>query len=329
MKIKRFEINKFKNDTNVMNDFQLKNNSENTNDHAYLNYSSNTQIKSLIVLSYSYFQVLIIIVIMIAFLIPIYSLSYNFIVKTNETLIIQNYLLGKCLRSSVQTIQVKCLLSSNCYANRLEYESGLIKSETNKLIYDTNDYGNLTMYYDNYYLLNICQFLYNSTNQTLQNSLKNLTTCMEDTNSIKVNDTDTLFAKIDNYQYDLNMESNYAQNYIFNNVSYPFQARFLFQNKIYGLFEHFYYNYIIQVSEVFSNIFISSINYYANSKKNQIYVLIVFFAISVLCFCLYVSFVYTEKLIHYLKVSRCILKIIPTHIIFTTNDIKNWIELKV
>ena len=42
--------------------------------------------------------------------------------------------------------------------------------------------------------------------------------------------------------------------------------------------------------------------------------------------CMYIAFCFIQKLIYLLGVSRCILKIIPSSVINSTQELENWIE---
>ena len=59
-----------------------------------------------------------------------------------------------------------------------------------------------------------------------------------------------------------------------------------------------------------------------------IIIMVVIFAIVIMIFAVYVIFVFIQKLIHLLSVSRCILRIIPTSVITNTNELESWIESK-
>jgi hypothetical protein len=147
--------------------------------------------------------------------------------------------------------------------------------------------------------------------------------------SVKINDTENLFYEIENLQYNINLEIKYSEGYSPDNKTQGNYGRIAFQSNYYKLLEYYYYSYIIYISEVFGKVFRESIYNYAYTNSIKIVILIIFFAISILLYSLYVIFIFTEKLIDYLTISRIILRIIPTNIIFSNNDIKSWIDQKV
>ena len=63
------------------------------------------QHKSLKILTYSYFQVLILFIVLCAFLIPIYIISNSMVTSTNKLLNVQSYLFGKILVASASTVK--------------------------------------------------------------------------------------------------------------------------------------------------------------------------------------------------------------------------------
>ena len=45
-------------------------------------------------------------------------------------------------------------------------------------------------------------------------------------------------------------------------------------------------------------------------------------------YCFYLMIFFVKKLVNYLSVSRCIMKIIPTSVIISTQELETWIENK-
>ena len=67
---------------------------------------------------------------------------------------------------------------------------------------------------------------------------------------------------------------------------------------------------------------------YLNQKRSLIISLVCFLSCTVICLCIYIGFCFISKLIYYLSVSRCIMKIIPTTVINNTTELETWIENK-
>ena len=107
-----------------------------------------------------------------------------------------------------------------------------------------------------------------------------------------------------------------------------FTPNLLFQTENFKNLEYIYYNYITPVSDSFMMVISSSLENYLLSVRNNIIILICIFVVSIIIFSYYVAFIYTKKLIHLLSVARVILRIIPTNVIYNTQDLEIWIENK-
>ena len=92
--------------------------------------------------------------------------------------------------------------------------------------------------------------------------------------------------------------------------------------------EKAFYKYILPVGNNFAEIVTMDLNNYLNGNKTLIILLILLLFILMIIYCLFLGITLIKQLIHYLSVSRCIMKIIPTSVIINTQELENWIENK-
>ena len=83
---------------------------------------------------------------------------------------------------------------------------------------------------------------------------------------------------------------------------------------------------LFPISNIFSTLCIESLSDYLFHKRTYIYLILLCLNIIVFSLCLNNTICYRKKIIYYLRISRCILKIIPTSIISSTPELELWIE---
>ena len=106
-----------------------------------------------------------------------------------------------------------------------------------------------------------------------------------------------------------------------------------FKEKLYNTtyfqqMEEIFYKYIIPVGDIFAEIVNKDINFFLKKEKTIIIILVVCLGVIMFIYCLYLGIFFVRKLIHYLSVSRCVMKIIPTSVIISTQELETWIENK-
>ena len=67
---------------------------------------------------------------------------------------------------------------------------------------------------------------------------------------------------------------------------------------------------------------------YLLQKHIIVFILLIIFALSTTIYCLITRISLIKKIIDNLKISRCIMKIIPTSVIINTPELETWIENK-
>ena len=124
---------------------------------------------------------------------------------------------------------------------------------------------------------------------------------------------------------DINLYSEL--NYILiNGEKVEFKYYYLYESKSFNNLETIYYNYVAPVSDNFAKICSLSLLHFLKNKRNSVVFLAIIFFIMVLFQCTYIAFCFIKKLIYLLGVSRCIVKIIPSNVINSTQELENWIE---
>lgn len=292
-------------------------------------FSEGQKFKRLNVLSYSYFQILIIFLLCCVNLIPIYLVSLGMIDNSNQIIKVQDYIFGKSLASSSSTISIKCVISQCQNAVPLKFNVNIPdRSSIEGIIRDMTSFDALTDFYSNKYLLNACGVIWESTDNST-NSKYNL--CVNDNVIKSSNNTDSLLKLVDETvttilkDRDMKMGKSYMT---YDNRTVTFSTQYLFESKSFYDLEYIFYNYITPISDSFSTVVSTSYEEYLNSVKTNIVILICVFVLSILIFSFYIAFIYTRKLVQLLSVSRVIFRIIPTMVIINTPELEVWIESK-
>ena len=78
----------------------------------------------------------------------------------------------------------------------------------------------------------------------------------------------------------------------------------------------------------FADITTSDLNYFLNNNKTFFILFILLLIALIIIYCIFLGITLIRRLIHYLSVSRCIMKIIPTSVIINTQELETWIENK-
>lgn len=240
--------------------------------------------------------------------------------KTNQLLIVQNYIYGKLISASTSTIEIKCFLSKyKCHnqtkKNHIElFNYNIIQN----VIKGLNLFPKLSYFYNEQFLLNACGAAIN--NDTDPDSYKN---CLNDTIIITVNNTENILKFIDDLiailikEYDINKKEN--DNY---------DIRNLFNETYYREIEKIFFKYFMGVDENFSNCILQDLSLFLAQSELSTFILIVAFTLIIIIFCLLNRIIIIKKLIYYLTISRCVMRIIPTSVILSTPELEIWIENK-
>ena len=314
------------------NNFQNTNLNNKNNSGSYIGYGNEfKQHKTLKILTYSYFQVLVLFIVLCSFLIPIFLVTNTMVTSTNKLINVQSYLFGKILVASASTVKVKCMMSiCEIGGNEITYSDLVNKSEIQSIVQGISLFKELSDFYNNNFLLNACDTAFDKTlNETLYQQ------CTDDVLIQSANNTDSLLKLVDETVENIYKEEEMkiGKNVDYPTTSqstgkYPFSPKMLFETSSFNELETVFYKYITPVSDNFAKVIQSSLKSYLNSKKIMIIILICVLGVIIVGMCGYIGIFFVDKLIHLLSVSRCILKIIPTSVINTNDDLQKWIEEK-
>ena len=275
------------------------------------------------ILNVSYFQTAILFCVLCLFLIPVYMLSNNMVNSTNQIINVQEFLFGKILVASSLSVKVKCFMTECNINNDLTFSELITKNDIQKIVQGFALFKNLNTYYNEKFRLNACAAVYlNSDEEKI---------CLEDELIQSGNNTESLLKLIsetvDNIYKDYEMKLGTDITMKDNSIK-QFKTIYLFETDAFRDLELVFYKYIAPVSNNFADICLSSLKDYLTVKKNLVFLLIYTFCFIVIGLCCYIGFFFVRKLIYLLSVSRCILKIIPTSVINTTQELESWIESK-
>ena len=280
----------------------------------------NTDVKKYIplnVLNSSFIHGIIIFVMLCGFLIPTYIYSNEMITNTNQLLLVQNYIFGKLITASTQTVEIKCFMSE-CQTNTPLNYSNLVNMELiQEVIKGINLFKEVSEFYNTKFLLDACGASIDE-----EKNKERYENCLNETLIISANNTDNLIKLIEDLVENIRKEYNMSLN-----------DENFFKEKLYNTYffqemEEIFYRYIIPVGNIFAEIVNKDFNIFLKKEKTVIMILVVCLGIIMFIYCLYLGIFFVRKLIHYLSVSRCVMKIIPTSVIISTQELETWIENK-
>ena len=232
--------------------------------------------------------------------------------NTNQLLLVQNFIFGKLITTSASTISIKCFMSE-CKTNKTLDTEGLINMDLiQEVIKGVNIFPQINDYYNYKFLLNACAAAIKDKESQKYHD------CMNDTLIVSANNTDNLLKLIDDLvdsikkEYEMNKDDK----------------RNLFNTSYFRQIEYMFYNYIFDVGDNFAEVATDDLNIYLDRGNIIVILIAVVVGIATSVYCLIFGVILIRRLIHHLSVSRCIMKIIPTSVIISTQELETWIENK-
>ena len=275
----------------------------------------NTDFKKYIpltILNYSFLFSILVLIITISSLIPIYLVTDKMIKNTNQLLLVQNFIFGKLITTSTSTIEIKCFMSSCNTSKTLDY-SGLINmDQIQEIIKGVSIFPKVDDFYNYKFLLNACAAAIKD-----QESEEYLN-CMNDTLIISANNSDNLLKLIDDLVDSIKKEDEMNKD----------DRKNLFNTTYFRQIEYMFYKYIFNVGDNFAEVVTEDLNEYLYDGYIAVVLIAVLVGVLSCVYCLIFGVILIKRLIHHLSVSRCIMKIIPTSIIISTQELEAWIENK-
>ena len=286
-------------------------------------FETNKVIK-LKLLTTSYFHSISLFITLIIFLITIYYFTKLTITSSNKLIDIEYYIFSKIIIAGASLLDVKIMISQSyidVYFNR-NYSTLIDGIDIQKITQAISLFDKLKIFYNEKFLLNACKTIF------LENTTE-YQKCINDDLIKSANSSDSLLRLMTQisdeiFEFDLIYNGN---NFTLKNGNVvEYQSFYLLELSAYALLENMFYVYIIPISPIFSSLCIESLSDYLFQNRTYIYLIIICFNIVVISLCLHNIICYRKKIIYYLIISRCILKIIPTSIISSTPELELWIE---
>ena len=278
---------------------------------------------SLSILREYFFYAGIIVIIFCGFIILIYYISLSMIQDINQLLIIESFIYGKLIASSSEILEIKCFITGCKNKTHLDYSEFKSYSDIRNVIQGLRNFPQIEDYYNNRYLLDAC---YAAIDKNIENEKYNK--CLNDSIISSSNNTDNLIKLIDNI-IDNIYKKDGMDIYIHGTIGDPTKYRLqLFNETNFQNIEYIYFNYIFSVGDFFGDSIKENLDHYLLNKKKILICLVFGLALIIFLYAILFLSLYIPRLIHFLIVSRSVMKIIPTSIIMVTQELEYWIENK-
>ena len=251
-------------------------------------------------------------------LIPIYFMSLRSINGTNLLLLVQKFIYGKLIQTSLRIAEIKCYMSKCQNQNPFDYESLINMSQIQEMIKGINLLPAVSEFYNNKFLLNACSAAIDQLKEPEKYSK-----CENDPIIISAKNSDNLIKLINDYI------DNIKKEYEIRNKTEPnYDHIKLFNSTYFQDIEHIQSKYIIRIQDIFTNLLISEHENYLNRNKFFIYFLAIYLGLINILFCIIYGIIIIKRSTNYLIISRFIIKIIPVSAILSTQELESWIESK-
>ena len=145
--------------------------------------------------------------------------------------------------------------------------------------------------------------------------------CLIDPIVQTVNNTNSIFNSIENEVNDLLQLMGY---YI--TLDKDYQTIELYNSNEISYCEYLYYNYLVSFIDNIASATLNNQKKTLNDKNKIALIIYVLVIIEIVIYSAYIWIFFLKKIIYYLSVARCILRIIPISVINSTPDVANWIE---
>ena len=296
--------NKLKNET-----FLVNNNGFNTDNKKYIEF---TILNNIIYFPYIFSIVILLILVLI------YMTSISTIKNTNLLLLVQKYIYGKLLISTYKVIEVKCFMSKCQNKTNLNYSNLLNMSEIQEIIRGINILPEIYEYYNEKFLLDACEAAIDNSKEP-----QKYNSCRADPLIASINNTDNLIKIIED-----NIDYIYKEYQIRNDTEPHYDKIKLFNSTHFRDIEYLFSNYLYSVLEIFTDLINNNLKIYLRNYKQFINIFVISFGVINALFCIIYGIILIKKLITYLTISRCIMKIIPVSTILSSQELESWIDSK-
>ena len=269
-------------------------------------------------LKYSFIYYIAFFIYSLICLMLIFSFSIIMVKNTNQLITVHNYIFGKLIATSTSTIEIKCFISECKDFKKFNYSDLVNYNITFEVIKGMKIFSQVSNFYNEKFLLNICAAAFNQETES-----EKYNNCKIDPIIMTVNNTDNLLNLVEDLIFLIEKQFEINKNY--NNSYY---RRELFNEENYRYIEIIFFQYFIYIEGNFVQCVEDDLISYLNQRLLLLTIIISFFGVITIVFSIITRIIIIKKLIHYLSVSRCIMKIIPTSIILSTQELETWIESK-
>ena len=278
--------------------------------------------KKLRLLTKSYAQPLIIVIIIYCIILPIFFLIKRMNTLDKELIEVQSYFFSSIFIATEQLIKMKMVMSNFYNDSRITMEIVTdTKFDLNNTVIMKKIISSISNFYDvfSFYSkmrVGVCDVIYNINTESY-------TQCSNDPLIKSINNTNSI---LDNIPYRLSLIGNkYENNQNGRIQSNPY---LLFEDENYKEIENLVYNYLTPLSEQLANVTMKAITIVIHNTKVVTNILTGVILVAMIIFSLYILIWYLDTIVHLLSVSRCVLTIIPICVINSTPELENWIENK-
>ena len=174
-------------------------------------------------------------------------------------------------------------------------------------------------FYNEKFLLNACAAAIDKNENEEEYNL-----CLNENLIVSANNTDNLIKLVDSIVDNIYKEDKMN----IENKTEGYTKYQLFGKSYFNQMELIFYKYIIPVGDNFARLVNEDLDHYLTERKILVLILVCVLGAIMIVYSLIFGIIFINQLMHYLSVSRCIMKIIPTSVIISTQDLEKWIENK-
>ncbi len=242
------------------------------------------------------------------------------ITYTNYLILIQNYIYSRLIGTSTSIIKIKMFMSNSENKTIVDSDSLFDNNYLEEAIRSFNKFELLGKFYNEDYIHNACKVSIDPIEEK-----DKFEDCLKDKIIISANNTDGLIEivsdLIDNIYKEHSLQKD-KEVKLKNGTKTKFFNELLFEMEDFSEIEEIFYKYLISINDIFAVIARKDLKNFLD--KSAILVIILEFSL-VLLICIYcVVFItfFIKQLIHYLSVSRSVVKIVPTSVIIGTQELQ-------
>ena len=276
--------------------------------------------KRLKVLTWSYFQSFILIILFAIFLLIIILKLKDYLNNIRNLYITKDYFSFEHIIIELEILNMKIKMSQrNVNDTDYYYLNNYAKDDQKTIIEIYNQirkHKTLNEFYENKYISNICLVLYEENTDDYNNCI----------NDKKVGE----FSNVEEVKYIVNheLENIWREFDLKNGTEDNYTSFYEFSTESYSLIEYLNNEYLSKIINIYCEVIDKSNEEFGENVKTNIRSIIIAMIMILWIFCLYVIFFYINTLIHLLLISRCVFKIIPTRVINQTKDLEDWMDDK-